>query len=151
MQEKIVFDTNIYIGIFNKGLYSDEVNGFNRIMYLVHPVLHELWMGARGMAEIRHLLRLGNTFIKLGRLIQPLSATQVLIGRICNRLRSLGKLDPKNPRTYNDICIALLSRQVGATVVTRDIGDFEAIRQVIDFDFRDIVETLVPGPGYSTH
>jgi hypothetical protein len=38
----------------------------------------------------------------------------------------------------------VFSLQVGATVVTRDIGDFEAIRQVIDCDFRDIVETLVP-------
>lgn len=140
MQEKTVFDTNIYIGIFNKGLYVNEVNAFNRIMYLAHPVLHELWMGARGNAEIRHLLHFGNTFIKLGRLIQPLPSTQVLIGRICNRLRSLGKLDPTNPRTYNDICISLLSRQVGATLVTRDIADFETIRRLIDFNFRDIAD-----------
>jgi hypothetical protein len=45
MQEKVVFDTNVYIGVFNQGLYKNEINGFNKVMYLVHPVLHELWIG----------------------------------------------------------------------------------------------------------
>lgn len=136
MQEKIVFDTNVYIGIFNKGLHRDQVNAFNRIMYLAHPVLHELWMGAKGRSEIRHIANLGNIFIKLGRLIQPHPSTLVLIGRVCNRLNSIGKLDPRNPRIYNDVCISLLARQVGATVLTRDTRDFEAIRRVIDFSYR---------------
>ena len=46
MIEKVVFDTNIYIGIFNRGLYQDEINRFNKVVFLVHPVLHELWLGA---------------------------------------------------------------------------------------------------------
>jgi len=25
MQEKVIFDTNIYIGVFNQGLYQDEI------------------------------------------------------------------------------------------------------------------------------
>jgi predicted nucleic acid-binding protein len=138
--EKIVYDTNVYIGIFNKGLYQDEINWFRKLTYLVHPVLHELWMGARSKTEISHLTRFGNTFIRLGRLVQPESATQVLIGRVCQRFRSSGKLDPKNPRYYNDICIALLARQIGATVVTRSVQDFERIQEVIDFRFRDVIE-----------
>lgn len=44
-QEKVVFDTNVYIGIFNQGFYKAEISGFNKVMYLVHPVLHELWIG----------------------------------------------------------------------------------------------------------
>ena len=136
MQEKVVLDTNVYIGIFNRGIYVDEVNWFNRVMYLVHPVLHELWMGAKGPKEIKHLQRFGNTFVKLGRLVRPEHATQILIGRICQRLRSSGKLDPKNPRQYNDVCIALLARQIGATVVTADLIDFQQIQKVIDFPFR---------------
>ncbi len=70
MQEKVVFDTSIYIGIFNRGLYTNEINWFNKVTYLVHPVLHELWIGAKGKAEIRHLTRFGNTFVKSGRLVQ---------------------------------------------------------------------------------
>ena len=56
MQEKVVFDTNVYIGVFNQGLYQDEIDGFNKVMYLVHPVLHELWIGARKKREVILLL-----------------------------------------------------------------------------------------------
>ncbi len=138
MQEKVVFDTGVYIGIFNKGLYKDEVNGFNKVMYLAPPVLHELWIGAKGRREIQHLIRFSTTFIKLGRLITPTPTTQLLIGRVCQRLRSRGLLDPTNPRIYNDVCIALLARQIGATVVTTNIKHFEKIYQVIDFKFRKV-------------
>lgn len=138
MQEKVVFDTGVYIGIFNKGLYQGEIDGFNKVVYLVHPVLHELWMGARGKREIRHLIRFGSNFIKLNRLIQPETSTQILIGKVCQKLRSSGMLEPKQPRIYNDVCIALLARQAGATVVTKNTADFEIIREVIDFRFREV-------------
>ena len=140
MQEKVVFDTNVYIGIFNKGLYTNEINWFKKVTYLVHPVLHELWMGAKGQAEIKHLIRFGDTFVKSGRLVQPEPATQIKIGRACQKLRSIGKLDPKKPRQYSDVCIAMLARQIGATVVTRDIDDFKRIGSVIDFRFRDVIK-----------
>jgi len=140
MQEKVVFDTSIYIGIFNRSRFSNEINWFQKVTYLVHPVLHELWIGAKGKSEIRHLTRFGNTFVKLGRLVLPEPATQISIGRVCRKLRSTGKLDPSNPRQYNDVCIALLARQIGATVVTLDIGDFKKIQKVVDFRFRDVIK-----------
>ena len=139
MQEKVIFDTNIYIGIFNLSLFKDEINVLNKVMFLVHPVLHELWMGARGKNEIRHLVKFGNRFVQLGRLVQPTPATQILIGRTCQKLRFAGNLDPKNLRGYSDVCIALLARQIGATVVTRDVDDFRKINKVIDFRFRDVI------------
>jgi len=138
MQEKVVFDTSVYIGVFNQCLYQNEINGFNKVMYLVHPVLHELWIGARGKREINHLINFGARFIQLGRLVVPSSFTQVLIGKACQKLRSSGRLDPSNPRIYNDVYIALLARQIGATVVTINISDFEKIHQVVDFRFRKV-------------
>ena len=54
MQEKVVIDTCVYIDLFNKGLYKHEINGFEKIVYLAHPVLHELWIGARGAREKAH-------------------------------------------------------------------------------------------------
>ncbi|MDH3605090.1 MAG: type II toxin-antitoxin system VapC family toxin [Candidatus Tectomicrobia bacterium] len=138
MQEKVVLDTNIYIGIFNRGQYQDEINWLHKVTYLAHPVLHELWMGARGQAEQQHLRQFGQTFIRLGRLIRPEPATQIFIGHVCQKLRAAGHLDPKQPRHYMDVCIALLARQVGATVLTRDVDDFQRIREVIDFRFRDV-------------
>ena len=139
MQEKVVFDTNIYIGLFNQGWYQEEFDGMNKVMYLVHPVLHELWIRAKGSDEIRHLTHFGRKFIQLGRMVSPEPATQILIGQTCQKLRRSGKLNPAQPRIYNDICIALLARQIGATVVTRNIFDFEQIKMIIDIRFRDVV------------
>lgn len=139
MQEKVVFDTCIYIGIFNRNRFTNEIDWLKKVTYLVHPVLHELWIGARGKSEIKHLTYFGKTFVKLGRLVLPEPATQIKIGRVCQKLRSTGKLDPSNPRQYNDVCIALLARQIGATVVTRDLSDFKKIQKVVDFRFRDVV------------
>ena len=138
VQEKVVFDTNVYIGVFNEGLFQNEINGFNKIMYLVHPVIHELWIGAKGKKEVNHLIRFGARFIELGRLVVPAASTQSLIGKVCQKLRLSGKLDPSYPRIYNDVSIALLARQIGATVVTRNISDFEKIHKVVDFSFRDV-------------
>lgn len=139
MQEKVVFDTSVYSGAFNHGFFQDEINGFNKIMYLVHPVLHELWIGAKGKTEVNHLIRFGAGFIKLGRLVVPAASTQILIGKVCQKLRLSGKLDPSYPRIYNDVSIALLARQIGATVVTMNISDFENIHKVVDFSFRDVI------------
>lgn len=140
MQEKVVFDTNIYIGIFNRSQFTNEINWLKKLTYLVHPVLHELWIGAKGKSEIKHLTLFGNTFVKLGRLVLPEPATQINIGRVCQKLRSTGKLDLGNPRQYNDVCIALLARQIGATVVTQDTSGFKRIQKVVDFRFRDIIK-----------
>lgn len=139
MQEIVVFDTSVYIGVFNKGLFQDQINGFNKIMYLVHPVLHELWIGAKGKKEINHLIRFGARFIKLKRLVVPAASTHFLIGKVCQKLRLSGKLDPSYPRIYNEVSIALLARQIGATVVTRNISDFEKIHKIVDFRFRDVI------------
>ena len=138
MQEKVVVDTGVYIDVFNRGLHKEEIDGFNKIMYLAHPVLHELWMRAKGRREVRHLEQFSTRFLKLKRLITPTPATQLRIGRVCHKLRTAGKLDPRQPRIYNDVCIAVLARQIGATVVTKNIGDFEEIGKVIDFSYRAI-------------
>ena len=137
MQEKVVIDTCVYIDLFNRELYKNEINGLEKVMYLAHPVLHELWIGARGKREKKHLSRFVHTFIKVKRLIIPEPSTQVRIGKVCNMLYHSGKLDPRHPKIYNDVCIALLSRQIGATLLTRNLQDFHDIREVIDFKYRE--------------
>lgn len=138
MQEKVVFDTGVYIDLFNRGLHRGEFDGLQKITYLAHPVLHELWLGARGRREVRHLERFCSAFLRLKRLIAPLPATQLRIGRVCRSLRAAGKLDPRQPRLYNDVCIALLARQIGATVVTTNPVDFEQIARHVDFRYRSV-------------
>ena len=79
MQEKVVFDTGVYIDLFSRGLHRQEIDGLNKMMFLAHPVLHELWLGARGRREVRHLERFSAAFIRLKRLITPLPATQLRV------------------------------------------------------------------------
>lgn len=85
--------------------------------------------------------QLWRMFIKLGRLVVPSASTQVLIGQVCHKLRSSGKLDPVYPRIYNDVAIALLARQIGALLVTVNLSDFQTIHQVVDFRFRKVMES----------
>jgi predicted nucleic acid-binding protein len=137
LQEKIIIDTNIYIDIFNSGLHGSLRNPFHYIVFLAYPVLHELWLGAKGKREIKHLSALQNEFIKLKRFIVPTVSTLVLIGRACHQLRTSGKLDPVYQKHYNDISIAALARQIGATVITRNVEDFSVIQDYVDFDFEE--------------
>ena len=50
-------------------------------------------------------------------------SSQLLIGRVCQKLRSS----------------ALLARQIGAVVVTTNISDFKKIHQVVDSKFRKVM------------
>lgn len=135
MQKKIIIDTSIYIDIFNSGLHEVLRNPFKYIVFLAYPVLHELWMGAKGKKEIKHLAAFQERFIRLKRLIIPAENSLATIGHVCHQLRISGKLDPVYPKHYNDISIAVLARQVGATVMTNNIVDFKTISNIIDFHF----------------
>jgi predicted nucleic acid-binding protein len=135
VQRKVILDTNVYIDLFNSGLHERLRNPFEFIVFLAHPVLHELWMGAKGRREMKHLAAMQTEFVKLGRLVVPTIATLITIGQVCHRLRVSGRLDPVHPGRYNDICIASLARQVGAGVITRNTRDFAIIQSVVDFDF----------------
>ncbi len=137
MQKKIVIDTNVYIDIFNSGLHEHLRNPFRYVVFLAYPVLHELWMGASGKKEVRHLLAFQDQFVRLNRLILPTSATLTGMGQACHALRRTGKLDPSHPKHYNDITIASLARQVGATVMTKNKRDFKTIQGVVTFSFQE--------------
>lgn len=135
MQQKIIIDTNIYIDIFNRGLQKNLHNPLKYVVFLAHPVLHELWMGAKGKLEIKHLSEFQKRFVQLKRIVVPTVATLIAIGKACQKLRRSGRLDPTHPKHYNDISIAVLARQVGATVITQNVRDFKTIQKVIDFEF----------------
>lgn len=138
MQRKVIIDTSVYIDLFNKGLHQEMVNPFRHITFLAYPVLHELWMGLRSPQEARLLTAWRDRFIRLQRFILPTVATMVSIGEACLHLRASGKLDPANPKHYNDIAISLLARQVGAFVLTKNAKDFNVIQSAVDFEFTGI-------------
>lgn len=132
MQRRVVIDTCIYIGIFNHNQYQDYVNWFKNISYLAYPVFHELLMGAKTKFDIDSLVEWGELLSALNRIIIPDQSTLFSSGQVCQKLRSKGKLDPVNPKHYNDITIALLARQIGATVLTTNKKDFKVIQSAVD-------------------
>ncbi len=136
MKRKIVIDTNVYIDIFNKGRHESLKNPSEYLVFLAYPVLHELWIGAKNPAEIKHLSAFQDRFLRLKRLISPSTATLVAMGPICRKLRKSGKLDPAHPKHYNDIAITILARQIGAMVITKNISDFEMIQTAVNFEFQ---------------
>lgn len=135
MQKKIIIDTNVYIEIFNAGANEGLNKPFQYIVFLAYPVLHELWMGAAGKKEIRYLSSFQDRFARLKRLIVPSETSLIMLGEICHCLRSTGKLDPVYPKHYNDITIAILGRQIGATIISKNVKIFRTIQKVLDFDF----------------
>jgi predicted nucleic acid-binding protein len=134
MQKKIIIDTGVYIDLFNRGLSKEIINPFQHITYLAYPVLHELWMGLQGRQEIRLLTAWRDRFIQLQRIIIPTVASLVLIGEACLQLKKAGKLNPARPKHYNDVAISAAARQIGATIITNNIKDFQIIKSVVDFD-----------------
>lgn len=133
MQKKIIIDSCVYIELFNLGMHKGIINPFQNITYLAYPVLHELWMGLKGRAEIRALTQWRDRFIRLKRFIVPSVSTLSLIGEVCLDMRIAGKLDPVQPKHYNDICIAALAYQIGAVVLTKNTKDFKLIQKIVDF------------------
>ena len=115
-----------------------EIPRIQNLTYLTYPVLHELWMGLKNKQETRALMQWRERFIQLKRLVVPTVATLTLIGDTCLQLRISGKLDPVYPKHYNDISIAALAQQIGATVLTKNQKDFMAIRDKIDFEFESV-------------
>lgn len=134
MQRKIIIDTNVYIDLFNKGQHQNVINPFQNITYLAYPVMHELWMGIKDRKELKLLTAWRDRFIRLNRFVIPTIATINLIGEANRKLKNKGKLDPTHPKHYNDIAIAALAHQIGATVVTQNFRDFELIQMIVDFD-----------------
>ena len=134
MQQKVIIDTNVYIDLFNKGLHKDIVNPFQHMTYLAYPVIHELWMGIKDRNDLRLLTAWRDRFISLGRFVIPSIAALSLIGDACLNMKTKGKLNPNHPKHYNDIVIAALAHQIGATVITQNQRNFERIQDTIDFE-----------------
>jgi predicted nucleic acid-binding protein len=132
--EKVVFDTDLYIDWIQARLRENLFLERSFLRYMSTVVLLELRAGAFIPATARAVENLYATFSRTRRLLSPAPETFWQAGSVLHTLqRRLGYDLKKRFRLTNDCLIALSSRQVGATVFTRNAQDFEAIRQVIPF------------------
>lgn len=139
---RYVLDTNIYVAADRDAGWAEEVEQFSAA-YL--PFLHfhavvaqEILAGTidrrrEKLAEESLVL----PFERRGRIIAPSFAAWKSAGRILSRLVRRKLVSPGGFRRsfLNDCVLAASCREVGATLITLNRGDFDLIRRVHTFEF----------------
>lgn len=134
MIERVIFDTDLYIDWINAGRHEDLLLKRSFLRYMSTVVLMELRAGAVRRPDQRLVKRLRDVFTGTGRLLNPSPDTFWEAGRVLFLLQRAFRYDlKKRSQIVNDILIALSSRQIGATVITRNARDFQAIRHLVPF------------------
>ena len=138
-----LLDSNVYIAGFNDPEFGEAFRAFHQKnlprLILSAVVAHELLVGARDRRRIDALERgLFEPFRTRRRIHVPTLATWNLAADIDRRLRELGSYEGSlAKRSFgNDLLIAATARELGAMLVTRNLGDFELIRRVVPIHFQ---------------
>jgi predicted nucleic acid-binding protein len=134
----IVLDTNVYIAAFNDPVFGADFTSFHREhlprMALSAVVAHELLVGAR-TPDRRRALRRGllEPFRTRGRMHVPSMSTWERAADLDRRLRDLGGLEGSlRQRSFgNDLLLAATARELGATLITLNLADFQRIARVV--------------------
>jgi predicted nucleic acid-binding protein len=137
-----LLDTNVYIAGFNDPGFGAAFRSFHQKqlprLVLSAVVAHELLVGARTRDRRQALERgLIEPFRTRSRIHVPSFSTWALAAEIDRRLRDFGSYQASlAQRSFgHDILIAASARELGATIVTRNLGDFEIIRRAVPIRF----------------
>ena len=131
--KRVVLDTNLYIDWINAGLRDPLLVGSGYTRLLSSVVLMELWAGTTNRSSRGAIKKVERAYVSGGRLLAPTPAVFSAAGKALRDLRTEG-LEVRSAAFVNDVLIALSARAAGATVFTRNRRDFQAIRQISDFD-----------------
>jgi predicted nucleic acid-binding protein len=134
----VVFDTNVYVAALREGV---DGAAFGQIRtraprtVLASVVSAELRAGAVdrvGRLAVRELVE---QFDRLRRIVTPDARSWNVAGDVLGDIRRREpSLRAKVPSLWNDALIALSARQIGASVVTGNVKDFELLRRFMPFD-----------------
>ncbi len=126
-----ILDTSVYIENFRTGRFAFRLLQAPYVIRCSAVVLHELCRGARSWLERRFVMDLMNRcpiitstethWMHAGELLNVMRRRQHYEG---NKLRELAF----------DVLIALTARSIGATVITCNETDFQAIRRHLSFN-----------------
>lgn len=138
----VVFDTSVYFTALREGVSGP---GFARIRdraprtFLASVVSAELRAGATDQIGRRVVLELFDQFQRLGRVVTPDARSWNVAGDVLAELRRREPgLRARIASLWNDALIALSARQVGASLVTHNVKDFELLRRSVPFDLEPI-------------
>jgi predicted nucleic acid-binding protein len=134
---KVVLDTNLYIDWINHGLHESWMLGPGLVRHLSVVVVMELRAGAHTRAGQLAIDGLVRAYTAGGRLATPPASVFDRAGSVLRRLKMAGR-EVRSASLVNDVLIALGARNIGATLVTADRSDFEAIRDIEPFALEPI-------------
>lgn len=137
-----LLDTNVYIDSFNDPAFGAEFRRFHQAnlprLVLSAVVAHEILVGANDANRLRAFEQgLLEPFRSRRRVHAPSLRTWELAARIDRALRRLGGFAGSlGTRAFaNDMLIAATARELGATIVTRNLSDFRVIARVLPVRF----------------
>jgi predicted nucleic acid-binding protein len=136
---KFLPDTNIYIDHYKSGRFAEvlEPRKSDAFVYLSSVVILELFSGAFTRAEIALLDNLAMVSKKGNKIVVPLWSDYLEAGKLLAKLQSQKGYEVKKTiGLTNDVLIALSARRIGATVITQNKKDIEAIKSVKDFKLK---------------
>ena len=135
---KVIIDTSAYIPFIREGIFIPQIETEGQVLlYMSSVVMEELYAGAFDPKLVKALDRVFDTFTKVGRLVNPISLHWKESGKIIAKMgKKYGFEDIFLARLLNDCLIALTARHIGATVVAKDLKDFNLIKKYRSFSLQ---------------
>ena len=126
-----ILDTSVYVDNLRSGRFKQEILDLKFVIRCSAVVLAELSRGARS----RPMRRFVDDLAKNLRVIAPNEREWIQSGHLLNRIISSKRYDINKTRELHfDVLIALTARRIGAYLITCNVDDFTAIREVLDFN-----------------
>ena len=137
---KYLIDSDLYVGLLLTGQCRDIIAEIYSLetpnIYFSSVVAQELLSGVINKTGKRSVEAVIQPFEKAGRIVTPGHAAWKEAGYVLSQLRDKKPhLRAKLSHMINDALIAMSARSIGATVVTLNSDDFEAIKSVRNFSY----------------
>ena len=125
-----ILDTSVYIENFRTARFTSQILRSPFVVRCSAVVVHELLRGARPGIERRFVIDLMNRC----QVLTPTESQWVHAADLLNAMRKREYYETNKLRDLAfDVLIALTARSIGATVITCNERDFQAIRRHLSF------------------
>ena len=125
-----ILDTSVYIENFRTGRFAFRLLKAHYVIRCSAVVLHELFRGVRPGLELRFVMDLMNRC----QIVTPTERQWIHAGELLNVMRRRQHYEGNKLRELAfDVLIALTARSIGATLITCNESDFQAIRRHLSF------------------
>lgn len=140
---KYIIDSDLYIELLRTGRYHDVIADIytreTPHIYFSSVVAQELLSGVINETGRKNVEAILFPFEKAGRIITPGHAVWKEAGYMLSKLRTeKPHLKSKVSQLTNDVLIAMSARSMGATVITLNSSDFEAIKSIRNFSYTTV-------------